>query len=128
MAELNKFYKCEICGNLVSVIEEGAGELICCGEPMVLQQEKTSNQEGKEKHVPVITKVECGVKVTVGSIPHPMEEKHYIELIQLIEGDNVVVGKRLKPGDNPEAIFHGIELKNVLKARIICNIHGVWTN
>ena len=128
MAEKNKFYKCEICGNIVSVVEEGAGELVCCGEPMNLMQEKTSKQEGKEKHVPVITSVEGGVKVSVGSIPHPMEASHYISLIQLIEEDNVVVGKRLNPGDKPEAIFHGVQLKETMKARILCNIHGLWIN
>lgn len=128
MAELNKFYKCEICGNLVSVIESGQGELVCCGQPMVLQQEKTETQEGKEKHVPVIEYQEGKVIVKVGSIPHPMEESHYIELIQLISSDGTIIGKRLKPNDEPKAEFCNAENKSDFKARILCNIHGVWIN
>ncbi|MDD3175963.1 MAG: desulfoferrodoxin [Candidatus Nanoarchaeia archaeon] len=127
MAELNKFYKCEICGNLVSVVEAGPGELVCCGQPMNLLEEKTSD-EGKEKHVPVIEYKENKVIVKVGSIPHPMEEKHYIELIQLISPDGTIIGKRLKPTDKPEAEFCNPENKKNLKARILCNIHGIWKN
>ena len=82
MAEQNQIYECEICGNVISVIEAGAGELICCEQPMTLLREKTTEQEGKEKHVPVIENIEGGVRVKVGSIPHPMEDKHFIELIQ----------------------------------------------
>ncbi len=128
MAELNKIYKCEICGNVVSVLEAGVGELVCCGQPMNLLEEKTSEQEGKEKHVPVIETIEGGVKVKVGSIPHPMEEKHYIGLIQLIREGNVVIGKRLKAGDKPEAEFCCLGDTKGLKARIFCNIHGVWVS
>ena len=128
MAELNGIYKCDICGNVVSVLESGGGTLVCCGQDMNLLKEKTSAQEeGKEKHVPIIEKTDAGVKVKVGSIAHPMEEKHYISLIQLIKEKDVVIGKRLKPGEKPEAEFC---LANVegLKARIFCNIHGLWVN
>jgi len=128
MAELNGIYKCEICGNVVSVIQSGIGELVCCGKPMILLEPKTSEQEGKEKHVPIIEKTDAGVKIKVGSIPHPMEEKHFIGLIQLMDGDNVVIGKRLKPTDKPEAEFCCLAKTDGLKARIFCNIHGVWTN
>ena len=125
MAKQNAIYKCDICGNVVSVLEAHAGELVCCGQPMNLLEEKTAEQEGKEKHVPVVESFEGGIRVKVGSIPHPMEEKHYIELIQLIKGDDVIVGKRLKPGDEPVAEFC-IANAGGLKARILCNIHGVW--
>ena len=125
MAKQNAIYKCDICGNVVSVLEAHAGELVCCGQPMDLLEEKTAEQEGKEKHVPIVEFFEKGIRVRVGSIPHPMEEKHYIELIQLIKGDDVVAGKRLNSDDEPVAEFCNLHTKG-LKARILCNIHGVW--
>lgn len=127
MAELNGIYKCEICGNVVSVIYAGVGELVCCGQPMKLLEEQTIEKEGKEKHVPVIEIDGNKVKVKVGSEPHPMEEKHYIGLIQLIRDNNVIAGKRLKPGDKPEAEFCLEDTSN-LKAREWCNIHGLWVS
>ncbi|MCK4432917.1 MAG: desulfoferrodoxin FeS4 iron-binding domain-containing protein, partial [Methanomicrobia archaeon] len=78
MTELKQVYKCSICGNIVEVLHTGIGELVCCGQPMELLKEKTEDA-GLEKHVPVIEKTEKGIKIKVGSIPHPMEEKHYIE-------------------------------------------------
>jgi superoxide reductase len=127
MTEVGQMYKCEICGNLVSVIENGVGELVCCGQPMNLLEEHTEGQEGKEKHVPVIETTEGGINVKVGSVPHPMEENHYIELIQVIKEGNIIIGKRLKPGDKPEAEFC-IPKTDGLKARILCNIHSLWVN
>jgi len=124
MAKLNGIYKCNICGNIVSVIEAGKGELVCCGQPMELLEEKTED-EGKEKHVPIIEISGNKVIVKIGSVPHPMEDKHYIELVQLIKDGNVVVGKRLSPGDEPKAEFC-VESTKGLKARILCNIHGLW--
>jgi len=125
MAKQNAIYKCEICGNIVSVLEAGKGDLICCGQPMQLLEEKTAEQEGKEKHVPIIEIDGNKVTVKVGSVPHPMEKEHYIELIQLIKDGNVVVGKRLKPGEEPKAEFCLEDTEN-LKARELCNIHGLW--
>jgi superoxide reductase len=122
MTEKKQVYKCEICGNIVEVLHEGVGELVCCGQPMVVQTEKTEDQ-GNEKHVPVIEKTENGYKVKVGSVPHPMEEQHYIEWIEII-ADGKSYKKFLSPGDEPEAEFC-IEAENVL-AREYCNIHGLW--
>ena len=127
MAEQNGIYKCEICGNVVSVIEAHDGALVCCGKEMKLLEEKTSEQEGKEKHVPVIEKFESGVRVNVGSILHPMEESHYIEIIQLVKDNDIVIGKRLKPGEEPVAEFCLANTEG-LKARALCNIHGLWKN
>jgi len=127
MSKLHGIYKCSICGNVVSVMVEGGGTLVCCGKDMDLQEEKTGEQEGNEKHVPVVT-VESGqITVNVGSVDHPMEQDHYIVLIQLVKDDEVIAGKRLKPGDKPNATFC---LDNVecVKARIFCNLHGVWVN
>ena len=127
MAKLNGLYKCKTCGIVVSVLEEGAGELNCCGQPMELLEEKTKEQEGNEKHVPIIEVNKGKVVVKVGTVPHPMEDAHYIELIQLVKDGNVVVGKRLRPGDDPKAEFCVKDTEG-LKARILCNIHGVWVS
>jgi superoxide reductase len=112
-----------MCGNIVEVIHGGAGELVCCGEPMKKLEEKTADSS-TEKHVPVIEKIDGGYKVTVGSVPHPMEEKHYIEWIE-IQFDSKVGRKYLQPGDAPEAVFMGIDAEEV-SAREYCNVHGLW--
>ncbi|MEW5800709.1 MAG: desulfoferrodoxin [bacterium] len=127
MAKVNGIYKCMICGNVVSVIEAGKGELVCCGKPMVLFEEKTREQEGREKHVPVLEAIEGGIRVKVGSVSHPMEEKHYIEMIQLVKDGEIVMGKRLKPGAEPVAEFC-LANTDGLKARALCNVHGLWKN
>jgi len=128
MAEKNSIYKCEICGNVVSVVEAHNGELVCCGKPMVLQVAQTSEQEGKEKHVPVIEETEKGLRVKIGSIPHPMEEDHFIGLVEILKDGEVLFTKTLKPGDGPVADFCCLTLSDGLKARIWCNKHRLWTN
>jgi len=122
MAEKLGIYKCEICGNMVEVIHAGAGELVCCGKPMVYMKENTVDA-AKEKHVPVIEKISGGVKVKVGEVAHPMEEKHYIEWIEII-ADGKAYRQFLNPGDTPEATF-AIEADSIT-AREFCNLHGVW--
>ncbi|MBU4201667.1 MAG: desulfoferrodoxin [Candidatus Altiarchaeota archaeon] len=122
MTELRQVYKCNICGNIVEVLHTGAGTLVCCGQPMQLFEEKTED-EGKEKHVPVIEKIEGGVKVRVGSVPHPMEDAHHIEWVEVIAGGKSC-RKFLKPGDEPEAEFK-IDAEQVT-AREYCNVHGLW--
>jgi len=122
MTELKQVYKCNICGNIVEVLHTGIGELVCCGEPMELLKEK-ADETGNEKHVPVIEKIETEIKVKVGSIPHPMEEKHYIEWIEIV-ADGISYRKFLEPGDKPEAEF---EIKaGKIEAREYCSIHGLW--
>ena len=122
MAERLQVYKCEACGNIVEVLHGGGGELVCCGDPMVLFVENTVDA-AKEKHVPVVEKAEQGIKVKVGSVPHPMEEKHYIEWVEVIV-DGKVCREFLKPGDAPEALFD-LQDENVT-AREYCSIHGLW--
>jgi superoxide reductase len=117
-----EIYKCEVCGNIVEVIHEGKGELVCCGQPMKLFKENTVDA-AKEKHVPVIEKTADGYTVKVGAVAHPMEEKHYIEWIELV-ADGVAYRKFLKPGDAPEAVFC-IDARQVT-AREYCNLHGLW--
>jgi superoxide reductase len=122
MAEKLQIYKCEICGNIIEVLHGGAGELVCCGQPMKNLTAKTADV-GKEKHVPVIEKIAGGVKVKIGGVPHPMEEKHYIEWVEII-ADGKAYRQFLKPGEAPEAIFK-IEAKTIT-AREYCNVHGLW--
>lgn len=122
MTKLREIYRCNICGNIVEVVNASIGTLVCCGQPMELLVEKTKDV-GLEKHVPIIEKTENGVKVKVGSIPHPMEEKHYIQWIEII-ADNKVYRKFLKPGEKPEAEFC-ISAKRI-EAREYCNLHGLW--
>jgi superoxide reductase len=122
MTDKFDIYKCDICGNIVEVLHDGAGELVCCGEPMRLVTENTVDA-AKEKHVPVIERNGDTVTVKVGSVAHPMEEKHYIEWIELI-ADGRSYKKFLKPGDKPEAIFMCKAEK--LSAKEYCNLHGLW--
>ncbi|MDD4003904.1 MAG: desulfoferrodoxin [Elusimicrobiaceae bacterium] len=123
--ELNELYRCGVCGNIVQVTHVGGGQLVCCGKPMDLLAENTV-EAAHEKHIPVLEKIETGFIVRVGEVAHPMEEKHFIEWIEL-RGGGRVYRKQLKPGDKPEAVFSfradgdaGIE------ARAYCNIHGYW--
>jgi len=122
MAERLEVYKCEACGNIVEVLHGGAGELVCCGAPMVLMSENTVDA-AKEKHVPVVEKTAGGVTVKVGEVPHPMEEKHYIEWIEII-ADGKAYRQFLNPGETPEATFN-VEA-NQVTAREYCNLHGQW--
>lgn len=122
MAKVLEVYKCDICGNIVELFISGGGPLACCGAPMQLVEENTVDAS-KEKHVPVIEKSDGKVTVKVGSIPHPMEEAHYIQWIEVIDGDKIS-RKMLKPGEAPEATFCVKSDKVV--AREYCNLHGHW--
>ena len=115
-------YKCNVCGNMVEIIHEGGGQLVCCNQPMDLLTENTTDA-AQEKHVPVIEKVNGGVQVKVGSVAHPMQDEHHIEWIEVI-ADEKVYRQFLNPGDTPEAFFP-IEGERI-EAREFCNLHGVW--
>jgi len=122
MTERLQVYKCEVCGNIVEVLHTGGGTLVCCGQPMKLQVENTVDAS-KEKHVPVVEKTATGYRVKVGSVPHPMEEKHYIEWVQLL-ADGSAFRVFFKPGQQAEATF---DLKAAtVAAREYCNLHGLW--
>ncbi len=124
MAVKMGIYKCKICGNVVEVFVEGDGELVCCGQPMTFMDEK--NREGAgEKHLPVVEMVGTGVLVKVGSVPHPMESTHWIQMIEVITKDGYVLRKELSPGDKPEAYFN-VDGGNIFLVREFCNIHGLW--
>ncbi len=124
MTKKYEIYKCEVCGNTVEMIHEGRGTLVCCGQPMILMKEK-STEEGNEKHKPVVEQGDNGIHIKVGSIPHPMEETHYIEWIEVIRKDGKNCRTELKPGNPPEANF-GAHIADVSEVRAYCNIHGLW--
>ncbi|MDL2285987.1 desulfoferrodoxin [Desulfococcaceae bacterium OttesenSCG-928-F15] len=115
-------YRCGICGNLIEVFIAGGGELVCCGKPMKHETENTVDA-ALEKHVPVVEKIPGGFKVTVGSVEHPMLAEHYIEWIEVIDGDRVY-RQDLHPGQKPVATFM-IDAESVI-ARESCNLHGLW--
>jgi len=122
MTKKQQIFKCEICGNIIEVLHAGVGQLVCCDQPMKLVVEN-SVDAAKEKHVPVIERTQQGILVKIGSVPHPMEEKHYIEWIQLT-ADSQSYRVFLSPGDQPQALFN-LTATNVT-ARAYCNIHGLW--
>jgi superoxide reductase len=122
MAQRFEVYKCEACGNIVELLDGGPGELVCCGKPMDLMTENTVDA-AKEKHVPVLEKADGKIKVKVGQVAHPMEDKHYIEWIEVITGEKIC-RKFLKPGQAPEATFNITGEKIITRA--YCNIHGHW--
>ena len=116
-------YHCDLCGNIVEVVHAGSAALVCCGRPMDLYVENTVDA-AKEKHVPVIEKIKGGFKVKIGATPHPMEEKHYIEWIELL-ADGRLCRQSLSPGDSPQAMFE-CSCEAEFTARALCNIHGLW--
>ena len=124
MTEIMQVYECEACGNIIEVVHDGIGQLICCGEPMNLLEAHTADQ-GYEKHVPVVERTADGVKVKVGANPHPMLEDHHIEWIEVLCRDGKSQRKFLEPGDAPEAEFCVPEGR--VHAREHCNVHGLWS-
>lgn len=122
MAAKLEIYKCTVCGNIVEVLSGGAGALTCCGQSMQKLEAQTADA-ANEKHVPVIEKIDGGIKVKVGSVPHPMTDEHYIEWIA-VDADGKTCRRFLKPGDEPEAIFK-VDADSVT-AREHCTVHGLW--
>lgn len=122
MTKLNQVYKCNVCGNIVEVVHEAIGELVCCGKPMELKTENTEDA-AEEKHVPIIKKTDEGFKVIVGEVSHPMDEDHYIEWIEIVTPQKVY-RRNLKPGIAPTAEFC-VKAESVI-VRAYCNLHGLW--
>lgn len=122
MAEKLQIYKCMTCGHIVEVLHAGAGTLVCCGNPMQCLEEQTADA-ATEKHVPVIEQTDAGVKVTVGSVAHPMQAEHFIEWIELL-ADGKAYRQFLTPDAAPEALF--AVQADAVSAREFCNVHGLW--
>jgi superoxide reductase len=124
MTSSRELYTCQECGNIVEVVHANRGTLVCCGQPMQRLVEKTTDA-GNEKHVPVIEKTPAGILIKVGAVPHPMEEKHYIEWVELL-ADGLVYRRFLKPGMKPEFVFS--VQPQAVTARAYCNVHGLWAS
>jgi len=124
MTNLREIYRCEICGHLIEILNEGAPTLTCCNQLMTKLKPKTQD-EGNEKHVPVIEEIPGGIKVKVGSISHPMIPEHFIKFIEVLTKDGVY-RIELNAGQIPEVQFLGIKETDVIEAREFCNIHGFW--
>ncbi len=121
-----KFYRCNHCGNLVYVIDDGHVNPVCCGEPMELLKPGTSDG-ALEKHVPAVTLDDNHINVNIGEVDHPMLPEHHIEWVALVDGGNICI-KRLQPGDKPHVVFgqcphaeHGDRY-----VYEYCNIHGLY--
>jgi superoxide reductase len=126
MTKVKQIYKCDVCGNVVEVLHDGVGTLVCCNQNMTLQEEHNQDA-GLEKHVPVIEENANIVKVKIGSVDHPMENDHFIEWIELCV-DGKVYRQHLTPDDKPEATFELSDRHIEISARAYCNIHGLWKN
>jgi len=126
MAKRGSIYKCEVCGHIIQVHHEGSGTLVCCNQPMALQEEKSEDQ-GMEKHVPVIEQRDDSIMVSVGDVLHPMEENHYIEFVELIVDDERYI-QYLKPNQDPIVSFKIPTEYKSLSARAYCNVHGLWAS
>jgi superoxide reductase len=137
MTELRQLYRCDVCGNVVEILNEGQPALVCCDQPMEKMSAKTEDQ-GQEKHVPVVEETgraecscdSCGgdnvcIKVKVGSDEHPMEEEHYIKFIEVMTGEKVL-RKELEPGMKPEAHFCCVAKDDIKEVREFCNVHMLW--
>ena len=120
MAEV-EFYRCEHCGNMVALIKNGGGTLVCCGDPMT-KLTAYSTDAATEKHVPVAIRQEDKIHVAVGSTLHPMLPEHHIEWIALVTGDRVDL-KYLEPGQEPKAEFDDVDIGAIYA---YCNLHGLW--
>ncbi|AET67368.1 desulfoferrodoxin [Desulfosporosinus orientis DSM 765] len=123
MTNLRDLYVCSICGNVVEVVNTGAPALVCCNKPMN-KLEAGTQDASLEKHVPVLEEIQGGIKVKVGSVAHPMEEKHSIRFIEVLTKDQVLRAE-LQPGQAPEASFL-VSSEDILEVREYCNIHGLW--
>lgn len=124
MAEKKQIYKCLVCGQTIEVLAGGAGQLVCCGQPMK-HMEANTEDASQEKHVPAAVREDGLLRVKVGSAPHPMMQEHYIEWIEVF-CDKGCFRKRLHPGDVPEAVFPVPCAATGLTVRIWCNLHGLW--
>jgi len=125
MTKKNQIYKCPICENIIKVVHEASGTLVCCDKPMLHMAENTEDA-AIEKHVPVVERTETGgLLIRVGAVDHPMEADHYIEWIE-VTANSKTCRKNLKPGDNPEARF--CTKSDTFSVRAYCNLHGLWKN
>lgn len=119
-----KFYRCNVCGNIVAAVKESGVRVMCCGEVMEEIPVNTTDAS-VEKHVPVVTVDGRLVHVVVGETDHPMTPEHHIEwiAIQTTSGNQ---RKELSPDGKPETCFALCEGDKAISAYAYCNLHGLW--
>jgi len=121
MKTKTSFFRCEICGNLVGLIKNGGGKLVCCGRPM-LKLEANTVDASAEKHVPVVSRQDGKFIVKVGSVAHPMTEAHYIEWVAVLSDDGT---ERISLSPGEEAVVTLCD-KSDAEVYVYCNLHGLW--
>ena len=119
-----KFFKCEHCGNIVYLINNGGGTLSCCGDAMK-ELVAGSVEASAEKHIPVAKKEGNSVVVSVGSIAHPMTEEHFITFVAL-ETDKGIKINNWKPNTEPTVTIPIPDGANIKAVYAYCNLHGLW--
>jgi superoxide reductase len=122
MTQRQEVYVCQQCGHVAEILRTGSGTMVCCDRPMRISEENTADAS-KEKHTPAVARAGGEVTVTVGSVPHPMAEDHYIEWIELVQGESTT-RRFLKPGSVPQATFDVAQ--GPVTTRAYCNLHGIW--
>jgi len=121
-----RFFKCKVCGKVIAILKDTDVPTVCCGEEMIEIHAGTTDG-AVEKHVPVITTHDNIVEINVGSVAHPMEDKHYIEWIALQSAQGIHI-KTLQPGQEPKATFAVVDGNQVNEAYAYCNLHGLWSS
>ena len=119
----SKFYICEKCGNIAGKINDSGVPMVCCGQKMT-KLEPGVVDASHEKHVPVVQVEGNTVKVTIGSVLHPMAEEHSILWVYL-ETDKGGQRKCLEVGAAPTVSFALTDEKPVA-VYAYCNLHGLW--
>ena len=121
-----KLLKCQKCGKIIIVLDEGSPSTICCGEDMI-ELVPRSIDGAIEKHVPVVDIKDNELNIKVGEVEHPMTEEHYIKFI-IIETTKGYMIKKLNPNDKPEARFILAYNEEYINTYAYCNLHGLWNN
>lgn len=122
MSIKRKYFICDTCKNIVGLISDGGGALVCCGEPM--RELKAGEVDAAaEKHVPVVRRDGTHIAVEVGSVPHPQTAEHHIAWIAACS-EGFTQRKELPIGVPPACAFAVSEGPVTVYA--YCNLHGLW--
>lgn len=119
-----KFYKCEVCGNIVEKVVDHQVPVMCCGKPMSLLEANVT-EAATEKHIPEVSFNDGVLDVVIAEVEHPSLPAHFINFIVVKAGDQVY-RKDLKAGDKPAASFNLNGYKGNVEVYEFCNLHGLW--
>ena len=119
----NRFYICEKCGNIVGLVHDGGVPMMCCGQKMK-KLEAGVVEASHEKHIPVVSVEGNVVRVSVGSVTHPMSEEHHIAWVYL-QTNRGGQRKCLDVTGAPEVVFALVD-ETPVAVYAYCNLHGLW--